>query len=202
MGPALREGAKRALPLLPRIIDILPRPSLPLPGWAARLPPLHRPSLLDPPENGKRRRGTLGGAVQNVAPEEGDEAESGGKNLDPLAPQMPDGERPRHWVNGHQPKHTWPPDREFVPGRDVMPDGRGAIRPEEDPQAMLDEAAGTGERRGQREHVDFDRVIGTWRDRETGEVAATTRATIHHGKDGGAHIVPAPPRHVRDRNAR
>jgi hypothetical protein len=79
-----------------------------------------------------------------------------------------------------------------------MPDGRSPIRPEEDPQGLLDEFAGTRERDGPKEYIDTGRVIGTWRSNKTGETAATTRITIRFGRNGGAHVFPAPPRNIRE----
>lgn len=45
----------------------------------------------------------------------------------------------------------------------------------------------------QREYVDFEEIIGKWFNLKDGKYYDTTRGTIHWAKDGGYHIVPAPP---------
>lgn len=48
-----------------------------------------------------------------------------------------------------------------------------------------------GRKHGQREVVDFGEIIGQWF--HEGSYYETTRGKIHWGKDGGYHVVPAPP---------
>ncbi len=50
-----------------------------------------------------------------------------------------------------------------------------------------------GEKHGQREIIDFGEIIGQWFRERDGKYYDTTRGTIHWGKDGGYHVVPAPP---------
>lgn len=46
---------------------------------------------------------------------------------------------------------------------------------------------------GQREYVNFGKIIGKWFNLNDGKYYDTTRGTIHWSNDGGYHIVPAPP---------
>ncbi|MFV0465273.1 MAG: polymorphic toxin type 50 domain-containing protein, partial [Lachnospiraceae bacterium] len=63
-----------------------------------------------------------------------------------------------------------------------------------DPQQLLDDFAGTGQKIGtNKERVDFGNVIGKYVNPETGEAVDTTVGIIHYGKNG-AHIVPARPK--------
>jgi RHS repeat-associated protein len=87
---------------------------------------------------------------------------------------------------GRQGKHV-PGHNDFDPAR-----GRSELT-HPDPQGLLDRFAGTGERVGQREYVEFGEEIGVYIDR-TGKRVPTTRGTIHYAdNDTSAHIVPAPP---------
>ena len=64
-------------------------------------------------------------------------------------------------------------------------------------QRLVELKAGTGRWRGtNKEVVDFSRIIGTYRDGDTGQEFETTRATIHYSK-AGAHVVPAMPSRVK-----
>ena len=63
-----------------------------------------------------------------------------------------------------------------------------------DPQQLLDDFAGTGQKIGaNKERIDFGNVIGKYVNPETGEAVDTTVGIIHYGKNG-AHIVPARPK--------
>ena len=62
-----------------------------------------------------------------------------------------------------------------------------------DPQALLDQFAGTGVRNTQRELVDFGTLIGFHVDPTAGTKVPTTRGVIHYDNAGGAHIVPTRP---------
>jgi tetratricopeptide (TPR) repeat protein len=70
----------------------------------------------------------------------------------------------------------------------------------DDSERLLQEYSGKGvpltsfkHGQGYKEVVDFKEYIGDFFDRETKQFRATTRGTIHYDKNGGAHIVPAPP---------
>ncbi|WP_241211393.1 polymorphic toxin type 50 domain-containing protein [Amphibacillus jilinensis] len=45
---------------------------------------------------------------------------------------------------------------------------------------------------GKKERLEFDKLIGKYYYRDTGEYLETTRGMIHYGK-GGSHIVPSRP---------
>ena len=51
----------------------------------------------------------------------------------------------------------------------------------------------TNKKHGQREYIDFEEPIGKWYNINDGKYYDTTRGTLHWAKDGGYHIVPAPP---------
>mgnify|MGYP000924390666 CR=1 FL=1 len=64
----------------------------------------------------------------------------------------------------------------------------------EDPQSLLDEFAGTGQKIGtNKERVDFGKTIGQYYDSATGTYTNTTKGIIHYDSKGQAHIVPARP---------
>jgi filamentous hemagglutinin len=92
---------------------------------------------------------------------------------------------------GQQGKH--------IEGRYNYQPGRGVLT-DPDPQALLDEFAGTGTpvnnvpagQPGFRERVDFGRVTGNHVDQTTGKATLTTNGIIHYGKNG-AHIVRSAP---------
>jgi hypothetical protein len=47
---------------------------------------------------------------------------------------------------------------------------------------------------GHKENFDAgDEIIGIYKNSKTGDIAETTRGTIHYGSDGSAHIVPTRP---------
>ncbi len=69
-----------------------------------------------------------------------------------------------------------------------------------DPERLLKEYAGTGAAVGELEYgagykeiVNFKECIGEYYDLNTRVFSQTTRGKIHYDKNGGAHIVPAPP---------
>jgi hypothetical protein len=65
---------------------------------------------------------------------------------------------------------------------------------DEDPQQLLDEFAGKGQKLGMnKERVNFGRVIGQYYDDSTGKYIDTTNGIIHYDGKGGAHIVPSRP---------
>jgi hypothetical protein len=64
----------------------------------------------------------------------------------------------------------------------------------ENPQQLLDDFAGTGQKMGaNKERVDFCRVIGQYYDVKTNTYVDTTMGMIHYDSKGGAHIVPSAP---------
>jgi RHS repeat-associated protein len=80
----------------------------------------------------------------------------------------------------------------YQPGRSILT--------HKDPQALLDEFAGTGQpvsgtrgMPGFKERVDFREQIGLYVDPQTGVATPTQRGIIHYSKEG-AHIVPARPK--------
>ena len=64
----------------------------------------------------------------------------------------------------------------------------------ENPNKLLREGTGKGTNYGNKEVVDYGRVIGKFYDTKSGQYYDTTRATIHYDSKGNAHIVPAAPR--------
>ena len=65
----------------------------------------------------------------------------------------------------------------------------------EDPQKLLDDFAGTGEKIGTtKERIDFGKIIGQYYDNVTGTYIDTTRGIIHYDSKGTAHIVPSAPK--------
>ena len=62
---------------------------------------------------------------------------------------------------------------------------------------MIKEGAGKGTNYGNKEVVDYDRVIGEFYDMKSDQYYYTTRATIHYDNKGTAHIVPAAPREFK-----
>ena len=66
----------------------------------------------------------------------------------------------------------------------------------ENPQQLLDDFAGTGQRipNTNKERIDFGKIIGQYYDPKTNTYIDTTRGIIHYDSKGGAHIVPAPPK--------
>ena len=82
-----------------------------------------------------------------------------------------------------------------------VPEAGRSVLTHKDPQALVDEFAGTGHPEGQapvgqagsKESVDFGEVIGEYRDEGSNDFLPTTRGTIHYAKDGMVHIVPAKP---------
>jgi hypothetical protein len=64
----------------------------------------------------------------------------------------------------------------------------------EDPQQLLDDFAGTGQKVGNnKERIDFGKVIGQYYNPQTNTYVDTTRGLIHYDSKGGAHIVPSTP---------
>lgn len=64
----------------------------------------------------------------------------------------------------------------------------------ENPQQLLDEFAGTGQKIGTtKERVDFGKVIGKYYDEATGTYTDITKGIIHYNSKAQAHIVPARP---------
>jgi filamentous hemagglutinin len=82
---------------------------------------------------------------------------------------------------GKQEKHI-PGTNNFIPGRSEVTHSN--------PQALVDQFAGTGQRSGQREHVDTGQVVGV-HVAQDGTRTTTTRMTIHYAQNGTVHIVPA-----------
>ena len=82
-----------------------------------------------------------------------------------------------------------------------VPEAGRSVLTHKDPQALVDEFAGTGHPEGQRpvgqagsrETIDFGEVIGEYSDRDSNAFLPTTRGTIHYAKDGRVHIVPVRP---------
>jgi hypothetical protein len=95
------------------------------------------------------------------------------------------GKVPPQIHEGKQGKHI-PGHNNFKPGRSEL------THP--NPQSLVDKHAGTGQRSGQREHVETGEVVGTYVSDKDGTRAETTRITIHYeAQDKTVHIVPAPP---------
>jgi len=46
---------------------------------------------------------------------------------------------------------------------------------------------------GNKDVVNWNRIIGYWSEGADGGLYPTTRGTIHYAQDGSCHIVPAPP---------
>ena len=91
---------------------------------------------------------------------------------------------------GHQDKH--------IPGtnnyKQEVENGRNKSILTDDPQRLLDNYAGTGEKIGtNKERVNFGKVIGQYYDETTGQYVDTMNGIIHYDGRGGAHIVPARP---------
>ena len=63
-------------------------------------------------------------------------------------------------------------------------------------QKLINKYSGKGQRVGNKERVDFGRVIGEYVDAKTGKSYKTTRGIIHYSKDG-THIVPSKPRWMK-----
>lgn len=64
----------------------------------------------------------------------------------------------------------------------------------ENPQQLLDDFAGTGQKIGtSKEIIDFGKVIGQYYDEVSGTYTETTKGIIHYNSKGQAHIVPARP---------
>jgi RHS repeat-associated protein len=88
--------------------------------------------------------------------------------------------------DGRQGKH--------VPGHNNFdPDLNRSELTHSDPQGLLDDFAGTGERVGNTEYVDFGQHIGYDVDPVTGKKTPTNRGKIHYDEQGKAHIVPTAP---------
>ncbi|MBO4897794.1 MAG: transposase [Clostridia bacterium] len=64
----------------------------------------------------------------------------------------------------------------------------------DNPNKMLLEGAGKGTNYGNKEVIDYGRVVGKFYDTKSNQYYDTTRATIHYDTKGNAHIVPAAPR--------
>ncbi len=76
----------------------------------------------------------------------------------------------------------------YIPGKSVL------HLTAAEAQSLIEDHAGTGMwKGGNKEAVDFGRIIGTWVSEADGERRETTCGTIHYSKSG-AHIVPARPR--------
>jgi hypothetical protein len=151
-----------------------------------RFPSLARPNLLDRILGG-RGAGVLNNEADDTADMPADGQEAGAA--------APEGERPRHIIHdGRQGKH--------IPGHNNHDPNRSSIAEGVDPQALADEFAGRGQRvagepgqSGYKERFDAgERVIGTFRDPNTGQALPTTRGMIHHAAGGRVHIVPSSPR--------
>ena len=63
----------------------------------------------------------------------------------------------------------------------------------ESPDILLREGAGSGRMIGNREILDYGRIIGKSYDLKTSQYVDTTRAAIHYDTMGHAHIVPILP---------
>lgn len=85
---------------------------------------------------------------------------------------------------GKQGKH-WPWHNNFQDNKSIVD-----IDPETIEQ-LVEEFAENNH--GQRETIDFGRIIGQWLNPRDGQYYDTTRGTIHWAEDGSYHIVPAPP---------
>ena len=64
----------------------------------------------------------------------------------------------------------------------------------DNPNKMLKEGAGNGTNYGNKEVVDYGRIVGKFYDPKSDQYYDTTRATIHYDSKGNAHIVPAAPK--------
>ena len=62
-----------------------------------------------------------------------------------------------------------------------------------DASTLLKEGAGTGIMHGNKEIVDFGRVIGEYGDLKTKTYHNTTMGAIHYNTKGSTHIVPIKP---------
>jgi filamentous hemagglutinin len=136
---------------------------------------------------GGRGAGVLNNEADDTADMPADGQEAGAA--------APEGERPRYIIHdGRQGKH--------IPGHNNHDPNRSSIAEGVDPQALADEFAGRGQRvagepgqSGYKERFDAgERVIGTFRDPNTGQALPTTRGMIHHAAGGRVHIVPSSPR--------
>ena len=91
---------------------------------------------------------------------------------------------------GHQDKH--------IPGtnnyKQEIANGRTKSILLADPQELLDNYAGTGQKlSATKERVNFGKKIGQYYDDLTGEYLDTANGIIHYDHKGGAHIVPSRP---------
>lgn len=85
---------------------------------------------------------------------------------------------------GKQGKH-WPWHNNFQVNKSILTIDPGTV------QKLVEE--NRSQTHGQRETIDFGRIIGQWYDDKTQTFYDTTRGTIHWAKDGGYHLVPAKP---------
>lgn len=84
---------------------------------------------------------------------------------------------------------------EHIPGTKEFKPGKSEITISIDElQKLVDSNAGTGTiiPKTTKERVDFGKVIGNWRDVETGESKPTTKGFIIYSKSG-THVVPIRP---------
>ena len=78
--------------------------------------------------------------------------------------------------------------------------GKGyALAPSIETNTLSDDFAGTGQvlSGGNKERVNFGKVIGLYFDDKTGTYQPTTNGIIHYDKKGTAHIVPSKPKKER-----
>lgn len=61
-------------------------------------------------------------------------------------------------------------------------------------QELFHQYRGIGERRGHTEIVNFNEVIGKYKNWQTDQWEDTTWGKIHYREDGGYHIVPSVPK--------
>ncbi len=103
---------------------------------------------------------------------------------------------------------TTPPSAELhqakqdkhIPGTNNYMEGRSVLLA--NPQQLLARFAGRGEQVGEipaglaghKENFDTgNEIIGIYKNSKTGNIAETTRGTIHYDGNGSAHIIPARP---------
>jgi RHS repeat-associated protein len=135
------------------------------------------PALMDPEDPGEIVKAAQEAAIESVVEDLVTSESESGSRLSGSGLRIHGGRQGKH-IPGH-------PNFDKNAGRSEL------THP--DPQALIDRGAGTGVRNGQREWVDFGETIGIHVDKN-GNRTPTTRGTIHYGKDGYAHLVPALPK--------
>lgn len=85
---------------------------------------------------------------------------------------------------GKQGKH-WEWHNNFMKGKSIV-----TLTPEQIEKLVKKYK---GDTHNQREEIDFGVLIGKWYNSHDKQFYETTRGKIHWGKDGGYHVVPAPP---------